>query len=105
MRTRDASPTPREGPRDDARDGPLARLLADGVLRRDGARLRTARRWQGAMVRAALHLMRAGDPGTDLRVPVAHALLELYPASTDEELCALTALMTKIEAAELYHLE
>jgi hypothetical protein len=94
-------PVPRDDPRDERRDGLIARLLADGVLRRDGARLRTARRWQSAMARAALHLMRAGDRGDDLRVPIVHALLELYPGTSDDELVALVALIGPIEAAEL----
>lgn len=94
-------PRAREDPRADVRDGLIARLIADGVLRRDGARLRTAPRWQAAMSRAALHLMRAGDPGDDLRVPIVHALMELFPGASDDELVALVALLGPIEVAEL----
>ena len=39
---------------------PLAALEAEGLLRREGDRLRTTRRWQGAMARAAFRLVGAG---------------------------------------------
>ena len=45
----------------------LAKLEADGLLRRDGAEYRSTRRWQSAMARAAFHLFGAGDTGNDLQ--------------------------------------
>ncbi len=54
------------------------------------------------MARAALRLQRLGDPATDLRVPVAAALLERYgDAVGDDELADLVAAMLPIEAAAL----
>lgn len=89
-------------PLTDAGATPLARLERDGFLVRRGGRLRTTRRWQGAMARAALRLGRAGDPGDDLRAPIAAALLDVYGADVPEaELVARTLAMLPIEAAEL----
>lgn len=81
------------------------RLEADGLATRDqrkGDQLRTTRRWQGAMARAALRLYEAGDPGHDLRVPIAAALLELYGADLeDEALAGLVEAMLPIEVKAL----
>lgn len=86
----------------DGRPGaPLARLEADGLLRREDGRWRTTRRWQGAMARAALQLLAAGAPDGDLRLPVAAALAELWPAASDAELAAAVEALLPIEAAEL----
>lgn len=79
----------------------VLRLEADGVLRREGARVRTARRWQGAMARAAFHLRAVTGDGDDLRVPIVHALIELYPEASDDELVQLVRVMLPIECAEL----
>jgi hypothetical protein len=79
----------------------VARLEADLVLRREGDRLRTARRFQSAMARAAMRLRAEGEDGDDLRVPLAHALLELYPSESDERILALIELLLPIELAEL----
>jgi hypothetical protein len=79
---------------------PLERLLAEGLVRREGERTRTTARWQGAMARAALALQRAGAP-MDLRLPVVAALLERFPAAGDEELAELVEVMLPIEEAEL----
>lgn len=79
---------------------PLERLLAEGLVRREGPQLRTTARWQAAMARAALALQRAGAP-VDLRLPIAAALLERLPAATDEELAALVEAMLPIEETEL----
>jgi hypothetical protein len=81
---------------------PLAALEADGLLRRDGDRLRTTRRWQSAMARAAFRLVGAGIDGDDLRVPVAAALVELYGVDAPEERIAdLVEAMLPIEEREL----
>lgn len=54
------------------------------------------------MSRAALHLLAAGDAFDDLRVPVAHAIVEVYgDACSEEELALLIEVMTPIEATEL----
>jgi hypothetical protein len=64
----------------------LERLAADGLVSIDAAGTRTTRRWQAALARAAVRLQRMGAPWRDLRLPIASALLELYPDATDEEL-------------------
>lgn len=83
-------------------DGALTRLSADGFIRREGARYRTTRRWQGAMARAAIRLVAIHDPGDDLRIPIAHALLETYGNElSDAELAALVSAILPIEIDEL----
>ena len=80
----------------------LAKLEADGLLRRDGAEYRSTRRWQSAMARAAFHLFGAGDTGNDLRTPIAYALVELYGSDiSDEEIAKLVIAMAPVEAREL----
>ncbi len=76
-------------------------LRSDGLIRRDADRDRTTARWQAAMARAALRLQRSGARWQDLRIPVASALLERYPAATDEDLAALVEAMLPVEEAEL----
>ncbi len=76
-------------------------LESDGLIRRDGDRLRTTPRWQSAMARAALALQRTGAPWVDLRLPIVAALLERYPEASDDELAALVARMLPVEEAEL----
>jgi hypothetical protein len=80
---------------------PAEQLVDDGLIRREGDRPRTTARWQAAMARAALGLQRAEAPWHDLRLPIAAALLERYPAATDPELAALVEVMLPIEEAEL----
>jgi hypothetical protein len=81
---------------------PIARLEADGVLRREGERYRTTRRFQAAMARAAFHLVRTTDEEGDLRFPIAHALVELYGAElSDSEMLQLIEQLLPIELAEL----
>ncbi len=80
---------------------PVERLVADGLLRREGDRLRTTARWQAAMARAALDLQRDGAPWRDLRLPLAAALLARYPDAADEELAAFVEAMLPLEEAEL----
>ena len=77
-------------------------LEADGLLRREGDRLRTTRRWQTAMARAAFRLVGSGVDGDDLRVPVAAALVELYgDERTEDELADLVEAIVPIERREL----
>jgi len=78
----------------------LATLFADGLLRRDAERTRTTPRWQAAVARAAARLQRAGAPWKDLRIPIAAALVELYPAIGDEKLVPLVEAMLPVEASE-----
>jgi hypothetical protein len=81
---------------------PLAALEAEGLLRREGDRLRTTRRWQSAMARAAFRLVGAGIDGDDLRVPVASALVEIYGIDEPEQRIAeLVEAMLPIEEREL----
>jgi hypothetical protein len=83
-------------------DSSRRRLEADGLATRQGLELRTTRKWQGAMARAALRLYEAGDPGHDLRVPIAAALLEIYgSALEDEDLAQLVEAMLPVEARAL----
>jgi hypothetical protein len=53
------------------------------------------------MARAAMRLYEVRDPGQDLRVPVAHAMLEFYPAAPDEQLAVLVEAMLPVELAAL----
>jgi hypothetical protein len=85
-------------------DAVLAQLECDGLLRVEGERRRTTRRWQAAMSRAAWTLLCAGDDGCDgdLRAPIALALIELYGESIDDDdLARVTELLVPIEAREL----
>jgi hypothetical protein len=79
----------------------LERLVADGFLRREGGRTRTAPRWQAAMARAAARLKQEAAPWRDLRLPIAAALLESYPALDDELLVSLVDAMMHVEESEL----
>lgn len=91
------------------RDVLVRRLIDLQAVRSDGGSLRTTRRFQAAMARAAAELAREGDDRFDLRIPVAAALLALHAASgsseggppSDELLASLVALVLPIEAREL----
>ncbi len=76
-------------------------LESDGLIRRDGDRLRTTPRWQAAMARSALRLQRSGAPWMDLRLPIVAALLERHPDASDADLAALVEVMLPVEEAEL----
>jgi hypothetical protein len=78
------------------------RLESDGLATRNNDQLRATRKWQGAMARAALRLYEARDPGHDLRVPIASALLEIYGSTLeDEALASLVEAMLPIERRTL----
>ena len=80
----------------------LERMEADGLLRRDGEVLRTTRRWQAAMARAAVRLLHHGDAGDDLRVPIASALIELYGDDVnDDDVTRMVEAVLPIEAREI----
>jgi hypothetical protein len=79
----------------------LERLVADGILRREAGRTRTTPRWQAAMARAAARLKQEEAPWRDLRLPIAAALVESYPALDDEALVSLVEAMLPVEESEL----
>lgn len=76
----------------------LARLAADGLVALEPGGARTTRRLQGALARAALRLGAAGAPWRDLRLPIAAALVELYPEASDAELAEAVEALLPIEA-------
>lgn len=79
----------------------LGKLVGDGLLQRAGATQRTTRRWQAAMMRAALTRIAFGDD-EDPRVAIVTALLELYGDEVEEDLLAgLAQQMLTVEAREL----
>jgi hypothetical protein len=53
------------------------------------------------MARAAARLKQEAAPWRDLRLPIAAALLESYPAVDDEFLVSLVEAMTHVEESEL----
>jgi hypothetical protein len=54
------------------------------------------------MARAALRLYERGDPGEDLRIPIAFALMEIYGANvSDEELADLLEAILPVELNSL----
>jgi hypothetical protein len=82
----------------------LARLESDDLIRRERAEgeYRTTRRWQAAMARAAFRLYASGDDGSDLRLPIAFALVEIYGSDVpDADLALYVEHMLPIEAREL----
>jgi hypothetical protein len=76
-------------------------MISDGLVRRDGADLRTTRRWQAAMMRAAARLVELERDGGDLRLPIAAALVEIYRELGDDEIVEAIAAILPIELAEL----
>ena len=81
----------------------LASLEKDGLLQRERDRYRTTRKWQSAMIRAAGRLYAAGDPGEDMRIPIATALLEIYgEAMPEEEIATFIEAILPVEDAELH---
>jgi hypothetical protein len=53
------------------------------------------------MARAAARLKEGEAPWRDLRLPIAAALLESYPAADDEALAPLVEAMMEVEETEL----
>jgi hypothetical protein len=83
------------------RDEVLERLASDGWLDRVGDAWKTSRRWKQAMARTAARLYEE-DPGDDLRVPIAHVMVEIYDGKVDDELLVdLVEAMLPIEAKNL----
>ena len=81
----------------------LATLMNDGLLELRGGVLRTTRRWQAAMARAAYRLLHDhGDEHYDLRIAMSSALFELCGAGTsDERIAAYVEALLPIEQSEL----
>jgi hypothetical protein len=79
----------------------LERLERDGLIRRRDDRWVTTRRWQGAMARAAYRLAATGEELTDLRLPIAFALVELYGDLADDALTELIHAMLPVEQASI----
>lgn len=80
----------------------LARLEADGFIVQRGQSWATSRRWMQAMARAAVKLYEANDPGEDLRVPIALAIVEAYAGTVEDEVLAqLVEAMLPIESSSL----
>jgi hypothetical protein len=80
----------------------IARLVADGLLERRDGNYRTTRRWQAAMARAAFRLLRSHGDGSDVRVPIVEALVELYgPGVSDQGLASFVQEILPIELGEL----
>lgn len=100
----EASPKPRrKAPGDADPEAVIARLAREGILRREGERWRTTPRWQAAMMRAAKQLLERGEKNEDLRVPMAHALEELYKGQlTDREMIDFVTVLAPIEERELF---
>ncbi len=82
-------------------DDPLARLLEDGFVRREGDALRTTARWQAAMARAAFGLSRSGARWQDLRLPIAAAIVQHYRDLADAEIATMVEAMLPVEEKEL----
>ena len=77
-------------------------LAALRELEKDGLVLLEGRRWKGAMARASLALVKRGQTEGDLRLPIIHALVDIYGAEhPDGEIARLAHAMLPIEAAEL----
>jgi hypothetical protein len=79
----------------------LDRLAAADLIRFEGERTRTTKRWQAAMARAAFGLQRAGAPFKDLRLPVIATLVDRFPEATDDEIADLAETMIAVEEQEL----
>jgi hypothetical protein len=82
---------------EEASERVLARLEQDGLVRRHDGVVRTTRRWQGAMARAALRLVDAKEVREDIRIPMAMALLELYDGVDDRELIKMIEVLLPLE--------
>ncbi len=81
-------------------DDTIAALEAAGLVAREAEGLRTTRRWQAAMARAAIRCYDAGAEWRDLRLPVAAALLELFGSTDDSTLASYVDAMAALESAE-----
>jgi hypothetical protein len=79
----------------------VASLVAAELLVIKDGRLRTTRRWQGAMARAARQLFDAEAP-FDPRMPIVCALLDIFgDTHPEQELIAEVRVLLQIEGEEL----
>jgi hypothetical protein len=83
-----------------SREEVVAQLTAAELVALHDGRLRTTRRWQGALARAAVRLYAEGAPWKDLRLPIAAALVELL-STDDDTLVACVDVMLAVEVEEL----
>lgn len=75
------------------------RLARDGLIRFGKHGPETGKRWQGAIMRAAADLIKKGDEGKDVRVPIVHALLSIYGSRlSDEELSDYVLVLMEVES-------
>ena len=81
--------------------GWLERLEADGLLRRQPRGTVLTKRWHSALARASLALYESGETLTDMRAPVAHALMDMYPDEADESVVVAIGVILPIVIAEL----
>jgi hypothetical protein len=80
----------------------LVRLASDGFIVQSVDTWKTTRSWQREMARTAAMLYMQGDPGEDLRVPIAHVLIAFYDGKVDEDLLIdLVEAILPIELASL----
>jgi hypothetical protein len=80
-------------------------LEENGLIERaSGGAFRTTRRWQGALARAALRLLKEGHTEGDLRIPMAMALVELLgtEGTADEEVAQWIEAILPIEHRVLH---
>lgn len=74
-------------------------LARDGLIRFGKQGPETGKRWQGAIMRAAADLIKEGDEGKDVRVPIVHALLSIYGSSlSDDELSDYVLVLMEVES-------
>lgn len=79
----------------------LERLEIDGLVSRTLVGARPTKRWHAALARAALELYREDETLTDLRTPIARALVELYSERSAEEIVIAIGVLLPIVTAAL----
>jgi hypothetical protein len=83
-----------------SREEAIAQLTAAELVSLHEGRLRTTRRWQGALARAAARLYAEGAPWKDLRLPIVETLVEVLSVD-DDTLVACVEVMLGVEVDEL----
>lgn len=78
----------------------LERLEADGFVRRQANGTLLTKRWHAALARASLALYKAGDTMTDVRAPVARAILDAYPDESEESVVIAIRAVLPVVIAE-----
>lgn len=77
------------------------RLELDGLLERSQRGLHTTERWHTALARAAFRLFHNGEELSDIRIPIAAALADNYPAIDKGTLAAAVRVMFPVAVGEL----